>query len=129
MSTFLQKDTFKWVPQYGPYLRSGKYINTLRRLLPPVNFYFVFCFFVFCCCCCYCFCCCCCCCCVCMSVCVCDPLNRTGSNFVMVALVLKTFVARLLLLVHFQLCVRVCVCVLLFFLFFSSFLRAQFVVR
>ena len=46
---------------------------------------------------------------MCACVCVCDPLNRTGANFVMVALVLKTFVTRLLLLVHFQLCVLVCV--------------------
>ena len=38
-------------------------------------------------------------------MCVCDPLNRTGANFVMVALVSKTFVTRLLLLVHFHLCV------------------------
>ena len=54
-------------------------------------------------------------------MCVCDPSNRTGPNFVMVALVLKTFVTRLLLLVHFQLCVLVCVCVLLFFLLLFFF--------
>ena len=48
---------------------------------------------------------------------VCDVLNRTGANFVMVALVLKTFVTRLLLLIHFQLCV----CALLFFFLFLFF--------
>ena len=52
---------------------------------------------------------------------MCDPFNRTGANFVMVALVLKTFVTRLLLLGHFQFCVLVCVCVLLFFLLFFFF--------
>ena len=53
---------------------------------------------------------------------MCDPFNRTGANFVMVALVLKTFVTRLILLGHFQFCVLVCVCVLLFFLpFFFLF--------
>ena len=56
-----------------------------------------------------------------MCVCVCDPLNGTGANFVMVGLVLKTFVTRLLLLVHFQLCVFVCFAFLSFFFIYFFF--------
>ena len=62
MFSFLQKDTFKWVPQYGhknlrqragpflilrdnaPCLQAGKYINRLRRLFRAFNFFSWFCF-------------------------------------------------------------------------------------
>ena len=107
--------TFNWVPQYGPYLLSVKYIKRLRRLLIRVNFFFFLVLF------CICFCCffvllllfCCCCC---------DALNRTGANFVMVELVLRTFVTRLLFLVHFQLFLCMCFAFLLSFFFFCMLL-------